>query len=59
MLRMLLLVGGVIVLVLVAMAVIKLLAIATMFALLIVVVALVFGFFRLGRRSARRSRGRG
>jgi hypothetical protein len=59
MLRMLLFVGGAIALVLVAMAVIKLLAFVTTFALLIVVVAVVFGLFRVGRRSARRSRGRG
>src|SRR5258708_40279305 len=59
MLRMLLFVGGAVVLVLVAMAIIKLLGGATMYALLIVVVALVFGFFRLGSRSAGRSRGRG
>jgi hypothetical protein len=58
MLRILLFVGGAVVLVLVALAVVKLLAMVTMFAVLIVVVALVFGFFRLGRRSARRSRGR-
>jgi MFS superfamily sulfate permease-like transporter len=58
MLRMLAVIGAAIVIVLVAMAVVKTFIWLAMIALVFAAVCLAFGVFRLGRRSARRSRSR-
>jgi MFS superfamily sulfate permease-like transporter len=58
MLRMLVIICAAIVIVLVAAAVVKTFIWLAMIALIFAAVCVAFGLFRLGRRSARRSRGR-